>query len=91
MPTYEYECTQCGVHFESLQSMSDEPLQRCPKCGGRLRRLLGTGGGIIFKGNGFYTTDYRHLQASPSGAVCDRSRPCCGRSTPCDRSPRKGE
>jgi putative FmdB family regulatory protein len=59
MPTYEYECQKCGHRFELFQSMKDEPKKRCPKCKGKLRRLLGTGAGMIFKGSGFYITDYR--------------------------------
>jgi putative FmdB family regulatory protein len=59
VPTYEYECRQCGHRFETFQSMKDEPLKKCPKCGGELRRLIGTGAGILFKGSGFYQTDYR--------------------------------
>ncbi len=59
MPTYEYECTKCAHQFEKFQSMKDEPLKRCPKCRCKVRRLLGTGAGIIFKGSGFYQTDYR--------------------------------
>lgn len=59
MPTYEYECTKCGHQFEKFQSMKDEPLKRCPKCRCKVRRLLGSGAGIIFKGSGFYQTDYR--------------------------------
>jgi putative FmdB family regulatory protein len=59
MPTYEYECAKCGHAFERFQSMTDAPLKRCPKCRGKLRRLLGTGAGILFKGSGFYQTDYR--------------------------------
>jgi putative FmdB family regulatory protein len=59
MPTYEYECEKCGHRFEVFQSMSDKPRKRCPKCRGKLRRLIGTGAGMIFRGSGFYTTDYR--------------------------------
>ncbi len=59
MPTYEYECKKCGYRFELFQSMTDKPKKRCPKCKGPLRRLFGTGSGIIFKGSGFYATDYR--------------------------------
>jgi len=59
VPTYEYECRQCGHRFEAFQSMKDEALKKCEKCGGELRRLIGTGAGIIFKGSGFYQTDYR--------------------------------
>ena len=59
MPTYEYECDQCGEHFEKFQSMKDEPVKTCPQCGGSVRRLIGPGAAIIFKGSGFYATDYR--------------------------------
>jgi len=59
MPTYEYKCEKCGVHFDHFQSMTSEPLQTCRDCGGKLRRLIGQGAGIIFKGSGFYCTDYR--------------------------------
>ena len=60
MPTYDYECDACKVAFEEFQSMMDKPLKKCPKCGkSKLRRLIGTGAAIIFKGSGFYQTDYR--------------------------------
>lgn len=60
MPTYEYACDACAHTFEEFQSISAAPLKKCPGCGkSRLRRLIGTGGGVIFKGSGFYVTDYR--------------------------------
>lgn len=59
MPTYEYECQKCGHRFEQFQNMMEEPLKRCPKCRCKLRRLVGAGAGVIFKGSGFYETDYR--------------------------------
>ena len=61
MPTYEYECQKCGHQFEQFQLISDKPLTRCPKpgCKGRVKRLISTGGGLLFKGSGFYITDYR--------------------------------
>jgi putative FmdB family regulatory protein len=61
MPTYEYICEKCEHEFEVFQSMKDRPLTRCPqkRCSGRVRRKLGTGAGLIFKGSGFYITDYR--------------------------------
>jgi putative FmdB family regulatory protein len=59
MPTYEYECSKCKDVFELFQSMKDEPIKKCPECGGKVKRLFGTGAGIIFKGSGFYETDYR--------------------------------
>jgi putative FmdB family regulatory protein len=57
MPTYDYVCTKCGHTFEAFQKMSDKPLTRCPECKGTLRRLIGGGMGIFFKGSGFYSTD----------------------------------
>src|SRR5437660_6211628 len=67
MPTYEYSCQKCGQNFEAFQSMRDEPFRECPKelCRlkkwghGKVKRLLGTGAGILFRGSGFYITDYR--------------------------------
>ena len=60
MPTYDYECTKCGHTFEAIQSMSDDALAKCPSCGKNgLRRLIGGGLGVIFKGSGFYVTDNR--------------------------------
>ena len=59
MPTYEYVCTACGHEFELVQRMSDPPRKRCPQCGKKVERKIGTGAGIIFKGSGFYITDYR--------------------------------
>lgn len=61
MPNYDYECGKCGKRFEVFQSMNDAKLTDCPEesCDGSVKRLLGTGGGIIFKGSGFYQTDYR--------------------------------
>lgn len=59
MPTYEYECRKCEHHFELFQRISDAPAKRCPKCRGAVRRVIGTGAGLLFKGSGFYITDYR--------------------------------
>jgi putative FmdB family regulatory protein len=60
MPTYEYECQACGHTFEKFQSMTARPVRVCPACHKRnVRRLIGTGAGVIFKGSGFYETDYR--------------------------------
>jgi len=58
MPTYDYKCTQCGHDFEIFQSMSESHIKKCPECGGNVRRLVGGGSGLIFKGSGFYVTDY---------------------------------
>jgi len=59
MPTYEYECQKCGHRFDEFQSMTAKLLVRCPKCKGKLKRLIGAGAGFLFKGSGFYATDYR--------------------------------
>ena len=60
MPTYEYQCDACNNRFEKFQSISAAPIKKCPKCGkNKVKRLIGTGAGILFKGSGFYITDYR--------------------------------
>ena len=58
MPTYDYICKKCDHTFEYFQTMSDAPLENCPKCKGKVRRLVSGGSGLIFKGSGFYLTDY---------------------------------
>ncbi len=66
MPTYEYECAACQSRFEVFQSITEDPLKRCPDCKSRrVKRLIGAGAGIIFKGSGFYETDYK--RASQEG------------------------
>jgi len=78
MPTYEYECVNCNKTFEVFQKITDEPLKACPKCHKKIHRLIGGGSGIIFKGSGFYATDYRksgkESQKSPS---CPASKQGC--------------
>lgn len=65
MPTYEYECPKCGNAFELVQSMRDEPLKKCPKCKkAGVKRLVGGGAGLIFKGSGFYITDYKNKDSA---------------------------
>ncbi len=59
MPTYEYECQECGFRFDQFQSMTAEPLTECSECKGAVKRLISLGGGVLFKGKGFYQTDYR--------------------------------
>lgn len=85
MPTYEYECLKCGKTFEKFQSMKDKPLTECPdkKCRGRVKRLIGSGAGFIFKGPGFYATDYR----SKSYREKERSEKP---SSPCSSCDKKG-
>ncbi|MFH1747522.1 MAG: zinc ribbon domain-containing protein [Planctomycetota bacterium] len=73
MPTYEYRCEACGHEFEQFQSITARPLKKCPECTQRkLHRLIGSGGGIIFKGSGFYQTDYRSA-AYKKSAEADKS------------------
>lgn len=59
MPTYEYKCERCNKVFERFQNITAKPITNCPYCKAKVRRLFGSGSGIIFKGSGFYTTDYR--------------------------------
>ena len=66
MPTYNYECSNCHHQMEVLQKMSDKRLEVCPECKGKLRRLIGSGSGLIFKGTGFYITDYKKKNVSTS-------------------------
>ncbi|HEX9314491.1 MAG TPA: FmdB family zinc ribbon protein [Actinomycetota bacterium] len=78
MPTYEYVCASCGNHFDTVQSFSDPPLERCEICGGQLRRVFHPAG-ILFKGSGFYSTDNR--RAGSGG----------GKAKPGEKSERSGE
>jgi putative FmdB family regulatory protein len=69
MPTYEYACPKCGRHFDLFQSMRDNPIRKCPKCGKLgVKRLVGGGAGLIFKGTGFYITDYKQKRGTPDAA-----------------------
>ncbi|MBM3888029.1 MAG: zinc ribbon domain-containing protein [Verrucomicrobia bacterium] len=84
MPTYEYECNKCGHQFELFQAIKEPPKKSCPRCKGRVRRLIGTGAGLLFKGSGFYITDYRSdgyksaakkESAAPTPASSSKSEP----------------
>ncbi len=83
MPTYEYKCQTCGYTFEKFQSMKDKPLEKCPKCNGRVQRLISGGAGVIVKGSNFYKTNY----GGDNSTSCGRDKPCCGREIPCDKKP----
>ncbi|HRX52562.1 MAG TPA: zinc ribbon domain-containing protein [Candidatus Krumholzibacteria bacterium] len=74
MPTYEYECTKCGLEFELEQAMTDKPRQRCPECRGKVNRLISGGAGIAFKGSGYYVTDSRR-SAAKSAKSADAAKP----------------
>ena len=65
MPTYVYECERCGHRFEVLQQITDPPRSRCPECRGKVRKVITSGGGLIFKGSGFYITDYKRKESPP--------------------------
>ena len=70
MPTYEYRCESCGNEIEVLQSMKDAPLTKCPKCGkDTLKKMVSGGAGLIFKGSGFYLTDYKNKKTSESSSA----------------------
>lgn len=78
MPTYDYACGACGHRFEEFQSIAAAPLRQCPQCGkARLERLIGPGAGVIFKGSGFYQTDYRS-----SSYAADSKKDAPGGCTP---------
>jgi putative FmdB family regulatory protein len=69
MPTYDYKCLKCGREFQEFQKMSDKPGAKCPKCGGKAERQMSAGGGLVFKGSGFYLTDYgrnAHRKSGPA-------------------------
>ncbi len=68
MPTYDYDCTKCGHAFEEFQSIIAAPLEVCPQCGGKVQRRIHGGVGLIFKGSGFYLTDYKRAPAAGSKA-----------------------
>ena len=73
MPTYDYVCDACEHQFEEFHSIKDDPLRKCPKCGKlKLRRLIGAGAAIVFKGSGFYQTDYRS-KSYQKGAAAEKT------------------
>jgi putative FmdB family regulatory protein len=78
MPTYEYECSKCSHTFEAFQSINDEPIKKCPKCGKSVRRIIFGGAGVIFKGSGFYVTDKNkgsQTQVSSKVAAKNKEKP----------------
>lgn len=69
MPTYDYKCTSCGQMFEHFQSMTEDPLTECPVCKGYVKRLIGAGLVPIFKGSGFYETDYKRKSSTKNSTI----------------------
>ena len=92
MPTYDYECSSCGHRYELFQSITAKPQKRCPSCGQRAaKRLIGTGAGIIFKGSGFYATDYRSEgYRKAAKAEADAASGKDKKDTPADKKPSSG-
>lgn len=85
MPTYDYQCKKCGHEFEVFHKMSDKPIDKCPKCQGKVEKMIGGGAGLIFKGSGFFLTDYKKSNVSSNNkndsgakncACCDKSKSC---------------
>lgn len=80
MPTYEYECLSCKHRFEILQSITAKPQTKCPQCGKKLRKLISSSAGFIFKGSGFYATDYKKTEKSskhPAIEGCPKAKEGC--------------
>ena len=89
VPTYEYECQECGEVFEKFHKMTQRPRVKCPKCGGKAKKLLGTGAGIIFKGEGFYATDYRSKEYKQAAKKESESRKEPTAKKPDEAKPKK--
>jgi putative FmdB family regulatory protein len=87
MPLYEYHCEACGHDFEAQQRMSDQPLTQCQCCGetGKVKRLVSAGNGLIFKGSGFYITDYKNGSSTKAGA--SESKPAATETPKSDTKP----
>ncbi|MDD5196609.1 MAG: FmdB family zinc ribbon protein [Candidatus Omnitrophota bacterium] len=86
MPTYEYECRNCNKVFDIFQKITDKPIEKCPKCHKKISRLIGGGSGIIFKGSGFYATDYR--KSSPKNTSAKgKSGACPAKNSECSSCP----
>ena len=86
MPTYEYECQKCQHRFDLFQSIKAAPLKTCPKCKGKVQRLIGGGSGIIFKGSGFYENDYKKKRSSADtkkDSGDNQKKPSCPNSGSC--------
>ncbi len=81
MPNYDYKCSECDHKFEMFQKMTDAILETCPMCGGKIKRLIGTGAGTIFKGSGFYQTDYKNAKPDK------KAEPAVKTETPPSKSP----
>ncbi|MFQ5861657.1 MAG: FmdB family zinc ribbon protein [Candidatus Brocadiales bacterium] len=90
MPTYEYECKGCGHVFERFESITASNVKKCPKCGNRATRLLGAGSAVIFKGSGFYQTDYRSQEYRQKAKAEEGKSTDKGKTAEKGKSPQKG-
>lgn len=86
MPTYDYICDSCGHQFEHFQSMSSAPLSNCPSCSGPVKRKIGSGIAPIFKGSGFYQTDYKSTAPASSGSAASETKPAAEAKPAADKS-----
>jgi putative FmdB family regulatory protein len=88
MPTYEYQCQKCNKRYEVFQSITEKPIAKCKFCNGKVKRLIGTGSGIIFKGSGFYATDYRKDTGAAKAKGKDKPASCPAKGAPCQGCPK---
>ena len=77
MPTYDYKCTQCGLIFEKLQNISDDPVTKCPECNGNVKRLLSGGAGVLVRNSSFFKADVGRDTCCSRGESCDNPKRCC--------------
>ncbi|MDI6758222.1 MAG: zinc ribbon domain-containing protein [Candidatus Omnitrophota bacterium] len=84
MPTYEYKCSHCNHEFELFQKITDKHIESCPKCNKKVKRLIGSGAGIIFKGTGFYATDYKKRSKPDTEKSCSST---CPKAKECSMKP----
>jgi putative FmdB family regulatory protein len=86
MPTYSYECTKCSFNFELFHGMLEQPVVKCEKCNSACHKLIGTGAGIIFKGSGFYETDYKNKSGKKSDDSANKTKDTASESTSTDKN-----
>jgi putative FmdB family regulatory protein len=91
MPTYEYQCIKCAHKFEAFQQITEAPLKTCPRCLGAVQRLISAGSGFIFKGPGFYATDYRSKEYKEKQKQESKTCPASGNNEACKNCPTKNK
>jgi len=90
MPTYDYDCLECDHEFEQFQSIIAPPVETCPKCGGKVQRRIHGGAGLIFKGSGFYLTDYKKTSADADKTGNDSAKKADGDTAKKENGGKKG-